>query len=38
MIQKALGEVSACAKCFKEHVTASLEAYLPYRLSLLKSL
>ena len=38
MVKKALGEVLAYAKCFKERVISLLEAYLPYGLSPLKSL
>lgn len=38
MVKKALGEVLAYANCFEERAISSLEAYLPYRLSPLKSL
>ena len=38
MVKKALSEVPAYAKCFKEQVSSLLEAHLPYGLSPLKSL
>ena len=38
MVKKALSEVPAYAKCFKERVSSLLEAHLPYGLSPLKSL
>ena len=38
MVKKALGEVPAYAKRFKERVISLLEGHLPYGLSPLKSL